>query len=78
MRILGAIVLAHPAWMMTPLKIQDFHRRAIRRKFIRHDSFRMNACVAEQTPQQLQSRVLVASLLNQYIKHFALIIDRTP
>ena len=39
--------------MMTPLKIQDFHRRAIRRKFIRHDSFRMNACVAEQTPQQL-------------------------
>jgi len=34
--------------------------------------------VLQQSPQQLQRRVLVAALLHQHIEDFALVVDRAP
>lgn len=78
MGILRPIVLPHPAGPMTALKMQDFHRHAIRGELIGDDGFWMYSGVAQQALEQLQRRMLVATHLDQNAQNLALVIDRPP
>jgi len=38
----------------------------------------MDALIAKQFPEQIQRRVLVATLLDQDVQHLAFVINRAP
>ena len=78
MGILGAIVVAESAAMMTLTETKSLKGRAVGTETIGDDPLRLDVLPIQQPPQQSQRRIRIASLLHDHVHNLAFVINRSP
>ena len=77
MRVLRSVVQVRSEDMLGRQE-SSTHRGHSRAPLVRHDSRRDRCSSSHGSPQEPQCGRLVASRLQQYVRHFAFCVDRAP